>query len=166
MMNPGIYSLGDQVITTPVTGLVLAPVVDLDGLTAITLQVRFAPVSGGTTCKAWVQTSLDQGQTWADIFYAAFTTTAGIKIVNLSGLTPRTTVLTPADATLADDTVVDGVLGDRLRLKITSTGIFGSVGGCCVVDHHANELMRDKSSVRSRPACPPHGATLRIRRRP
>ena len=71
-------------------------------------------MSGGTTCKAWVQTSLDQGQTWAD------------KIVNLSGLTPRTTVLTPTDAGLADDTVVDGVLGDRLRLKITSTGTFGS----------------------------------------
>ena len=101
-------------------------VVDLDGLTAVTLHVRFAPVSGGTTCKAWVQTSLDQGQTWADIFCAAFTTTAGFKIVNLSGLTPRTTVLAPTDAALADDTAVDGVLGDRLRLKITSTGTFGS----------------------------------------
>ena len=65
-------------ITTAVTALVLTPVVDLDGLTAITLLVRFAPVSGGTTCKAWVQTSLDQGQTWADIFCAAFTTTAGL----------------------------------------------------------------------------------------
>ena len=63
MLNPGIYSLGDQLVTTAVTGLVLTPVVDLDGLTAVTLQVRFAPVSGGTTCKAWVQTSLDQGQT-------------------------------------------------------------------------------------------------------
>ena len=41
MLNPGIYSLGDQVITTAVTGLVLTPVVDLEGLTAITLQVRF-----------------------------------------------------------------------------------------------------------------------------
>jgi hypothetical protein len=126
MLNPGIYSLGDQVITIAVAGLVLTPVVDLDGLTAITLQVRFAPVSGGTTCKAWVQTSLDQGQTWADIFCAAFTTAAGFKIVTLSGLTPRTTVLAPTDAGLADDTVVDGVLGDRLRLKITSTGTFGS----------------------------------------
>jgi hypothetical protein len=35
-------------------------------------------------------------------------------------------VLAPTDAGLADDTVVDGVLGDRLRLKITSTGTFGS----------------------------------------
>ena len=75
---------------------------------------------------AWVQTSLDQGQTWVDIFCAAFTTAAGFKIVNLSGLTPRTTVLAPTDAGLADDTVVDGALGDRLRLKITSTGTFGS----------------------------------------
>src|SRR5204862_674163 len=109
MLNPSIYSLGDQVLTTAVTGLVLTPVVDLAGLTAITVQVRFAPVSGGTTCKAWVQTSLDQGQTWTDIFCAAFTTTAGFKIVTLSGLTPRTTVLAPTDASLADDTAVDGV---------------------------------------------------------
>jgi hypothetical protein len=35
-------------------------------------------------------------------------------------------VLAPTDAGLADDTVVDGVLGDRLRLKITSIGTFGS----------------------------------------
>jgi hypothetical protein len=62
MLRPGTYSLGDPVMTTAVTALILTPVVDLDGLTAITLQVRFAPVSGGTTCKAWVQTSLDQGQ--------------------------------------------------------------------------------------------------------
>ena len=105
--DSGIYSLGYQVITTAVAGLVLNPVVDLDGLTAITLQVRFAPVSGGTTCKAWVETSLDQGQTWTDIFCAAFTTTAGLKIVNLSGLTPRTTVLAPTDAT---ETIPDEVV--------------------------------------------------------
>ena len=35
-------------------------------------------------------------------------------------------MLAPTDAGLADDTAVDGVLGDRLRLKITSTGTFGS----------------------------------------
>jgi hypothetical protein len=36
-------------------------------------------------------------------------------------------VLASTDAGLADDTVVDGVLGDRLRLKITSTGTSGRV---------------------------------------
>lgn len=41
-------------------------------------------------------------------------------------MTPRTTALAPTDALLADDTSVDGVLGDRLRLKITSTGTFES----------------------------------------
>lgn len=126
MLNPGIYSLGDQAITTAVTAVVMAPVVDLDGLTAVTLFIRFAPTSGTTTCNAWVQSSLDQGQTWIDVFCAAFTTTAGVKVVNLSALTPRTTVLVPTDGTLTDDTAVDGVLGDRLRMKITSTGTFGS----------------------------------------
>ena len=74
----------------------------------------------------WLDKDATRRQTWVDIFCAVFTTTAGFKIVTLSGLTPRTTVLAPTDATLADDTVVDGVLGDRLRLKITSTGTFGS----------------------------------------
>lgn len=126
MLNPGIYSLGDQTITTAVTALVMTPVLDLDGLSAVTLFVRFAPTSGGATCKAWVQTSLDQGQTWMDVFCAAFTTAAGVKVVNLSALTPRTTVLVATDGTLGDDSTVDGVLGDRLRMKITSAGTYGS----------------------------------------
>jgi hypothetical protein len=108
--NPGIYSLGDQVITT---------------------------------C--------------ADIFSP--------KIVTLSGLTPRTTVLlAPTDAGLAHDTVVEGVLlattsrrcvidgrtttiqscdtrklpddigGDRSRFQRNNHG------SAVVVDHHVNEV--------------------------
>jgi hypothetical protein len=82
--------------------------------------------TGGTTAKVYIQTSLDQGATWVDIACLAFTTTGAVKVVNLSGLTPKTTPVTPTDGALTDDTCVDGVLGDRLRAKIVTTGTYAN----------------------------------------
>lgn len=135
MNSPGIYDVGSSAITTAVTGSVISSSTDsagtaigyidrLDGMTAITAQFRFAYGSGGTTAKAYLQTSLDQGTTWVDIACEAFTTSSAVQIVNLSGLTPKTTAATPADGALADDSALDGVLGDRLRVKITTTGTY------------------------------------------
>lgn len=95
---------------------------DLEGLTALTLSARFAYGSGGTSCKAYVQTRF--GDVWVDIACFAFTTAAAHKVINLSGLTPKTTAVTPTDGALTDDTCVDGVLGDALRLKVISTGTY------------------------------------------
>lgn len=123
MNSPGIYSLGDIAITG--AGTQTGTVVDgLDGMTAVTLQARLAYGSGGTKVSAYIQTSLDQGSTWVDIACITFGTAGATKIVNLSGLTPKTTEVTPADGALADDTCVDGVLGDRLRVKAVSTGTY------------------------------------------
>lgn len=132
-----IYNLGDETITTAVTGSVItegtsaagvsqAFIDRLEDLLGVTLQVKFAYGSGGTTCKVYVQTSLDQGTTWVDVYCAAFTTSSATKIVNLSGLTAKTTAATPTDGSLTDDTAVDGVLGDRLRAKITTTGTYAT----------------------------------------
>lgn len=131
----GIYNLGDKALTTAVTGEVVTSGVSaagvaqayidrLDGASAATLQVRFAYGSGGTSAKVYVQTSLDQGTTWIDIACAAFTTASDVKVFNLSGLTPKTTAATPTDGAMADNTALDGVLGDRLRVKVTSTGTY------------------------------------------
>src|SRR5437870_1038545 len=130
----GIYNLGDEAITTAVTNLVITDGVSssgvaqsyIDGLdfaAAVTLQANFTYGSGGATLKVDVETSLDQGVTWCSIARFAFTTSSAEKIVNLSGLTPVTTVYAPA--TLSDDAVKDGILGDRLRCRITSTGVYG-----------------------------------------
>lgn len=130
MNNPGVYNLGDYALTTAVTGQVItdandnAYIEDLEGMLAATLQIKLNYGSGGTTAKVYVQTSLDQGSTWVDVACATFTTSSATKIVNLSGLTPKTTAATPADGALTDDTCVDGVLGDRFRVKITSTGTY------------------------------------------
>lgn len=130
MENPGVYDLASIALTTALTGEVVTDISgveyvgDIEGMLAASLQVRFAYGSGGTTARVYVQTSLDQGTTWCDVCCVALTTASATKIVNLSGLTAKTTAATPGDGALADDTCVDGILGDRFRVKITSTGTY------------------------------------------
>lgn len=126
MLNPGSYSLCDTTITTAQTGVALTPVTDLEGLTAATITAKFSYGSGGTSAKAWVQTTTDAGQSWIDIACFAFTTTSALKVINLSGLTPVTTAITPSDGAMADNTVQDGVLGSALRVKLTTVGTYAN----------------------------------------
>lgn len=125
MLNPGLYALADRAITTALNEAQTA-IVDLDGVSAVTLHARLAYGSGGTTAKVYVQTSLDQGVTWIDVACFAFATAGAVKVANLSGLTPRTAPIVPSDGALADDTVIDGILGDRLRAKVITTGTYSS----------------------------------------
>ena len=125
MLNPGFYSLSERAITTAISEA-QTPILNLDGMTAVTVQARLVMGTGGTSAKAFVQTSLDQGNTWIDIACFAFTTTGAVKVMNASGLTPRTTPITPTDGALSDDTVLDGVLGDRLRVKVVTTGTYSN----------------------------------------
>ena len=123
MDNPGIQSLGDFTITTADTQTADA-IENLDGMLAASISARFVYGSGGTSAKLYVQTSLDQGTTWIDIACFAFTTANAHKVINLSGLTPKTTEVTPTDGAMSDDSALDGVLGDRLRAKIITTGTY------------------------------------------
>jgi hypothetical protein len=123
MINSGICSLGDFTVTA--AGTQIGDwVTDLDGMAAVTAQFRLAYGSGGSSIKAYLQTSLDQGTTPVDIACIVFAAAGETEIINLSGLTPKTTQVQPTDGALADDTCLDGVLGDRLRLKIVSTGTY------------------------------------------
>ena len=90
----------------------------------LTLEGQMVYGSSGTTAKAWVQTSLDGGDTWLDIACFAFTTATKQRVCNLRANTVVTTLATPVDGSLADDTAVDGLLGDRIRVKLTSTGTY------------------------------------------
>lgn len=121
MLSPGYKSLGDFTITTAGTQIGDA-VSGLDGMSEVDVQVRFAFGSGGSTCKIFIQGSLDQGTTWHDLWCFAATTSAKVRARRLK---PDGNELTPADGALADDTVTSGiVLGDRLRTKIVSTGTY------------------------------------------
>ncbi|MBX3579915.1 MAG: hypothetical protein KF723_22155 [Rhizobiaceae bacterium] len=133
MNNPGLHNLGDvavaainaatvaTVVTAGVDGA--AHIDGLDGILSATIQANFNyGSSGGTSLKAIVETTLDDGQTWIEVARFAFTTASAEKIANLSALTPVTTVYTPA--ALSDDAVKDGILGPRWRARILTVGTY------------------------------------------
>lgn len=125
MISPGYQSLGSFNITA--AGTQTGDwVEDLEGLLAACLQARLAYGSGGTSVKVYVQTSLDQGVTPIDVACFTFLVASAVKVRNLSALTPKATDVTPTDATLTDDTSVDGILGDRFRVKVVSVGTYVS----------------------------------------
>jgi hypothetical protein len=123
MENPGYQPLGPVTIGAAAT-LVTDWVDDLEGVKAISVQIALAYGSGGESVKAYLQTSLDGGATAMDIACFTFLTASATKVRNLSGLTPETTDVTPTDGALTDDTSKDGILGDRFRLKVISTGTY------------------------------------------
>ncbi|MER8540250.1 hypothetical protein NKH17_12425 [Mesorhizobium sp. M1334] len=123
MDNPGLYSLGDLAVT--VAGTQVGDwITDLEGMLAALANLRLAYGSGGTTIRAYLQTSLDGGTTAVDIACVLFQTASETAVLNFSALTPKLTQVVPTDGALADDTAIDGVLGDRLRLKLVSTGTY------------------------------------------
>lgn len=99
---------------------------DLDGILALSLQAQFLYGSGGTSVTVYVQTSIDQGQTPIDIAALQFTTASATSIVNLSGLTPKTTPAVPSQQALAAGTCLDGVLGDRFRAVVVVVGTYAA----------------------------------------
>ena len=121
-MKTGCVSLGDITVTTAGTQTT-DWVEDFDGILAMLAQIRLAYGSGGTSIRVYLQTSLDQGTTIADIACVVFGVASEVAVLNFSGLTPKTQV-TPSDGALTDDTVVDGVLGDRFRIKVVSVGTY------------------------------------------
>lgn len=101
----------------------------LDGMLSLSLQAALLYGSGGTSVTVYFQTSLDQGQTPIDICALQFTTLSSTQAVNLSGLTPKTTPLTPSQEALAAGSCVDGLLGDRVRAVVVVAGTYGSSTG-------------------------------------
>lgn len=123
MNSPGYASLGSFTITTAGT-FTGDWVDDFDGLLALLVHLRFVYGSGGTSVAAYLQTSVDQGNTPIDIASVAFATASENAVLNFSALTPKTTQVTPSDGALTSDTAVDGILGDRFRVKIVVVGTY------------------------------------------
>lgn len=136
MDNPGHRNLGSAdlaAINAATTAAVITSVPDasgtvvgyldrLDGMLACSISANLVVAGGGTTVKVIIETSLNQGTTWIEVARIAFTTSSAEKVVNLSGLTPKTTAA--AVATLSDDACLDGILGDRMRARIITTGTY------------------------------------------
>lgn len=132
MINAGVFTLGAPQITVAQTAAVLTTIGNLDGMTAVTLEAAFLYGSGGTSCSAVVQTTLD-GTSWRDIARFDFTTASATKHCNLEGLLSKG--VTPY-ASLGAEGVYDGVLGNQLRAVITSVGVY------------ANTVLSVRASVR------------------
>jgi hypothetical protein len=90
----------------------------------LTPYAGFTYVGGGTDVKAWVQTSVDEGTTWIDVVNFAFTTSTAKKVAMVNNFAAQANVVVPTDGTLANNTILNGILGNRLRVKITSTGTY------------------------------------------
>jgi hypothetical protein len=91
----------------------------------ISVQATFVYGSGGTTAKAYVQTSLDGGTTWVDVMSFAFTTATATKMSSVNIYVAVAAAITPTDGTLTDNTILNGLMGDRLRVKLITTGTYG-----------------------------------------
>ncbi len=82
--------------------------------------------SGGTTIKVFLQTSIDGGVTAIDIACFAFATADASKVLSVDARAAVTTPVTPSDGTLADNTVVNGIIGDRVRFKYIVAGTYAA----------------------------------------
>jgi hypothetical protein len=103
------------------------------GTLGLALESKFVRAAGGTTTKVYVQTTLDGGTTWVDIACHAFATTTASKVSAVKVNVAVTGGTTPTDATLTDDTVLDGFLGDRIRVKYVVAGTYSGASSLTVV---------------------------------
>lgn len=115
----------DQIIAGAQAGVIEPPrVMDLERARGVLLLADFTYAGGGVDLRAWVQSSVDAGVTWHDVACFKFLAASKRSMYNLSARTPVLVLATPGDGVLADDTALDGLLGDRLRVKWTSTGVY------------------------------------------
>lgn len=125
MQAPGSYALlldsSDFNLTTAGTyvGDWLDGLEDMDSMSA---QIDFRAGTGGTSARVYLQTSLDGGATPLDIACLLFTT-ADRRALNFSTQNP-VTAFTCTDGTLADNTQRDGTLGNMMRLKVVTVGVW------------------------------------------
>jgi hypothetical protein len=122
MDNPGSLTLGDFQVGVAGTQFG-APVTNLQGLDAASLQVRLSGGAGGSNITVYVQTSIDQGQSWFDVAAFTYTNTPGVQAANVSGL-DKASPAAPSSQGLATGTIFDGPLGDRLQAVVVSTGTY------------------------------------------
>jgi hypothetical protein len=129
-----VAELLNESVTAAVTGVTPDGVIStgFDRVESLTLHATFTYGSGGTNATAYVQTSLDGGASWVDIASFQFTTTSAKRAYHLTAAAV-TSITTPTEGTLTANTAVNGLLGDRYRVKLTTTGTYA--GGTTLVIH-------------------------------
>lgn len=119
----------DANITTAVTGLTgeMIPL-GTDYVTGryVAVQADFTYGSGGTTAKAYIQTTLDGGLKWCDVMAFAFATTTATKVSAVSTNVALSPASTCTDGSLTDNTILNGLIGNIWRVKYTTVGTYAA----------------------------------------
>ncbi len=102
------------------------------GTKSLSLLSKFVRAAGGTSTKVYLQTSLDVGVTWVDIACHAFLITTATKATAVKNNIATAAAVTPADGALADDTILDGLIGDRIRVKYIVAGTYSGASSITV----------------------------------
>ena len=114
-----------KAVTLAAAGTYTGDVVRLPaGVGMLAVQSAIVVAAGGTSTKVFLQTSLDGGLTWVDIAQHAFLVTTAKKVSAVRAAIAMAGGYTPTDGTLADDTIKDGLLGDRMRVKWVVAGTY------------------------------------------
>ena len=94
------------------------------GADLVQVQSTFVRAGGGTTTDVFIQTSLDNGSTWIDIMQFALATTTATRVSAVRSSIALSANVTPTDGALTDNTILDGLIGDRLRAKTVVVGTY------------------------------------------
>ena len=94
------------------------------GADLLAVQSVFVRAGGGTTTDVFIQTSLDNGSTWIDIMQFALATPTVTKMAAVRSSIAMAANVTPSDGALTDNTILDGLIGDRLRAKTVVVGTY------------------------------------------
>ena len=120
-----ITLLAETTVTAAVSATVTAEIVfDPKVIKTATMYGVLTYGSGGTDLPAFLQTSLDGGLTWTDIICLRWATTTENRVASVSRYSARAVAVGTTGA-LSDNSVLDGVLGDRVRLSWSSPGTYG-----------------------------------------
>ncbi len=107
-----------------VTGIAIPLPLDV---AALSVQAAFVHGAAGTDVQTFIQTSLDGGLTWIDIMNLGFLVTTATKVSAVRRDIALAAAITPGDGALTVNTILDGLFGDRVRVKAISTGTYTGV---------------------------------------
>jgi hypothetical protein len=119
-------------IAAAVAATATPPITQLGGMTYLAVIAKFLYGAGGTTVDAYLQTSINGGASWIDIMEFNFTTAAATKVSAVSTAVALAAVAVPGDGALTVNTILNGLLGDRLRLKYVTVGTYSGATSLAV----------------------------------
>jgi hypothetical protein len=126
MASKRVNLYNNTALTTAITGALGTVASGLASAKFLLLYANLVVGGGGTTADVYVQTSFDNGATWVDVANFHFTTSSAKKMsaVVIDPATPLTAGSTPTDGSIANNTVLNGIIGDMVRAKVTTTGTY------------------------------------------